>query len=336
MTYQYITKHTSPNFSYGRPMGSIDGIVIHYWDDPARKPSFEGVVSWLCRPNGTSSAHYVAEAGRVACLVAPANRAWHAGPTGNPRKIGIECNPRMSAGDLETVAELIADLRKTYGNLPLTPHKAYMNTSCPGSWQGKLEWLDRRANELLGKATGTRPAPAATPAINYNPNRYSAAYVGEVQQRLRARGYNIGASGVDKVLGKDTWNAIKKFQKDHGLVQDGIPGVKTMAKLRAGSANSQVIAVQKAVKAVPDGVSGTDTKKRVNAVRMASLYFGTQFPYGVAYTQRVVGTKADKVWGEDSKKKHDLTVIRIQRAVGAKVDGIWGVETDRKVRSVIG
>ena len=164
MAYKYITKHTSPNRSKGRPAGKPNKIVIHYWDRPEVKPKFDGVVSWLCRPNGTSSAHYVVEAGKVACLVSPNDRAWHAGALGNPRGIGIECNPRNTAGDRETVAELIADLREAYGNLPLKPHKAYMNTSCPGNWVNYLDWLSDRANQILaarkkGGSSGLSPAP---------------------------------------------------------------------------------------------------------------------------------------------------------------------------------
>lgn len=165
MAYEYLTQYNSPNYNPGRPAGPVDGIVIHYWDAPAKKPSFQGVVNWLCRPKGTSSAHYVAEAGRVACLVAPKDRAWHAGPAANPRKIGIECNPRMSKGDLETVAELIADIRRAYGKVPLSPHKKYMDTSCPGSWERQLTWLSNRANEILkGKPSSTKPTPTPTPA----------------------------------------------------------------------------------------------------------------------------------------------------------------------------
>ena len=163
MAYQYLTQYDSPNYSPGRPAGAPNVIVIHYWDDPAKKPSFMGVVNWLCRKGGSSSAHYIAEAGRVACIVAPKDRAWHAGPGGNPRGIGIECNPRMTAGDLETVAELIANLRKTYGNLPLKPHKAYMNTSCPGAYEGQLTWLSNRANQIMGGKPATAPPVAPQP-----------------------------------------------------------------------------------------------------------------------------------------------------------------------------
>ena len=52
-----------------------------------------------------------------------------------------------------------------------------------------------------------------------------------MQTKLVARGYNIGKSGVDNKFGKDTEAAVKEFQKDNGLVQDGIVGQKTWAAL---------------------------------------------------------------------------------------------------------
>ncbi len=51
----------------------------------------------------------------------------------------------------------------------------------------------------------------------------------QIQQKLKDLGYYNGA--VDGVLGKASIAAIKKFQKDNGLVADGIVGSKTAAKL---------------------------------------------------------------------------------------------------------
>ena len=172
MSYQYITKYDSPNFSPGRPQGKPAFIVIHHWGADGQK--FQNVVNYLCRKNGNSSAHYVVEAGKVACIVAPGNRAWHAGSGGNPRGIGIECRPEMSSGDLETVAELIANLRKTYGNLPLYPHKRFMPTACPGRWESKLDWLSKRADEIRNgkgiKDGASKAAGAASPAYKVKVN----------------------------------------------------------------------------------------------------------------------------------------------------------------------
>ena len=162
MTYQDITQYNSPNYTSGRPYG-IHYIVIHWWDDPSNHPAFEAVINTLCDPNRGASAHYIAEAGRVACIVDPDNRAWHAGDgvnvgsKGNDQGIGIECNPRQSDDDYETIAELIRNLRAVYGDLPLIRHRDCSATQCPGTYD--LDRLDKLARGLSAPA----PAPS-TPA----------------------------------------------------------------------------------------------------------------------------------------------------------------------------
>ena len=51
------------------------------------------------------------------------------------------------------------------------------------------------------------------------------------QKILKSLGYDLGSSGVDGRFGKRTEEAVKKFQDEHGLVVDGIIGVKTWAML---------------------------------------------------------------------------------------------------------
>lgn len=160
--YQYITQYTSPNQTPGRPYG-IGYIVIHWWGDPNTHPTFDGVVNTLCNPNRQASAHYVVEAGKVACIVDPDSRAWHAGDgidvhsKGNDCGIGIELNPRQSDGDYNTAAELIRELRATYGDLPLIPHRDCTATQCPGTYD--LNRLDK-----LARSSQPAPQPAPQPA----------------------------------------------------------------------------------------------------------------------------------------------------------------------------
>ena len=52
-----------------------------------------------------------------------------------------------------------------------------------------------------------------------------------IQKILVEQGYYIGTSGVDGKYGKKTEEAVKRFQSEHGLVVDGIVGVKTWAML---------------------------------------------------------------------------------------------------------
>lgn len=140
----------SPNYSTGRPYGPPNSITIHHWGVDGQ--DHDAVAAYLCREDGSSSAHFVASAGKITQLVSPDDRAWHAGPDGNPRSIGIECRPEMSAADMATVAALIAELRARYGNLPLYPHQYWMPTACPGRWTGALAQLDALAR-------GEQPSP---------------------------------------------------------------------------------------------------------------------------------------------------------------------------------
>lgn len=142
--YEYISKFTAKNWTNIKRKPT--GITIHHWGKDGQ--TFDGIVDWFVRLAKTSC-HYVAAAGKVACLVAPGRVAWHAGVWArNLTDIGIECRPEMSDADFETVAQLIADIRKTYGNLPLRPHKKWKNTSCPGRWTNQLDRLSRRANDI--------------------------------------------------------------------------------------------------------------------------------------------------------------------------------------------
>lgn len=78
-----------------------------------------------------------------------------------------------------------------------------------------------------------------------------------------------------------------------------------------------------------DNLWGPDTDKRLRVVQQASTMHGPRFPYGIAYTQRVVGASDDGVWGDKSRAAHDVAVDGVQRALGVAHDGVWGSTTDR-------
>lgn len=52
-----------------------------------------------------------------------------------------------------------------------------------------------------------------------------------MQERLISLGYNCGSCGADGINGKDTYNAVRAFQADHGLEDDGECGQRTWRKL---------------------------------------------------------------------------------------------------------
>jgi peptidoglycan hydrolase-like protein with peptidoglycan-binding domain len=53
--------------------------------------------------------------------------------------------------------------------------------------------------------------------------------VRELQSALESLGYDVGP--IDGIFGPLTERAVKKFQKDNGLVVDGIVGQETFAAL---------------------------------------------------------------------------------------------------------
>lgn len=252
MSYTYITSKNSPNYT---PAASalatfgmsrvVEGITIHWWGDPAQNPSFEGIVNYLCRANGNTSAHYVATGTnrQVACIVSLADVAWHSGSAwGNARTIGIELDPRARDEDYDVAAELIADIRSAYGDVPIFWHSYFTATACPGVWNP--ERLDALSYTKFSHATewgkggnkaSTTPTPAPTPSPAPTPptpilyklvvdGRQKAAYSTEVNAW---KGYvEYGKIGKVTYNGKEiTAELIVKFTTPSPTTQtpDGTP-----------------------------------------------------------------------------------------------------------------
>lgn len=224
----------SPNYSSGRPYGDVDSITIHHWGVDGQ--SHQNVVNYLCREDGNSSAHYVASAGRVTQLVHDYDRAWHAGPGGNPRSIGIECRPEMTDGDVATVIGLIQAIRAEHGPLPIVGHRDWMSTDCPGRWYSHLSELSN------GSGFGAVSSPA--PVVDVNP--YTGKWnKSDGQGELRCTGVfgmatigrlqQVMGTTIDGVLDVDGSPAIERFQAflnsvvpaDTQIALNGAPALET-------------------------------------------------------------------------------------------------------------
>lgn len=77
------------------------------------------------------------------------------------------------------------------------------------------------------------PKPTPTPSKTHPTVRKGSkgAAVKELQQLLLKKGYKLPKYGADGSFGNETLTAVKQFQKDNGLVVDGIVGPKTWNKL---------------------------------------------------------------------------------------------------------
>lgn len=174
--YQELTQYNSPNYTpyaqvpavYGLPR-TIDGVVYHWWGDPAQNPLFQNIINYLCRSNGNTSAHVVGEGGRVAWIVDAINAAWHAGNArGNATQIGYECNPRLWDGDYQTMGEFHYTMEKAYGKtLSITVHKQWSSTGCSPIDTNRIRAI---ANQLHAADQAPQPAPVReTGREVYNP-----------------------------------------------------------------------------------------------------------------------------------------------------------------------
>lgn len=239
MSYKYITRYSSRNFTPARDSKAvfgharkIKGITIHWWGDPKNKPSFKAVRSYLCTNTRNTSAHYVATGtGRqVACIVNPGDVAWHTGNAlGNAITIGIELDPRCRKEDYDVAAELVADIRSAFGDVPIYSHKMWSSTRCPGDYD--IKKIDRLSYTKFShktkwgkggdKVTKPKDTPVREPKPQPKDDGLYRLFVSDKQvaaystQGNAYKGYiQHGHKGVIKYKGKDiTATVLKKYDK---------------------------------------------------------------------------------------------------------------------------
>jgi len=82
-----------------------------------------------------------------------------------------------------------------------------------------------------------------------------------IQQALINAGYDIGPTGVDGVFGKNTRNAVIKYQKDNGIKQTGNVGPVTAGKLGTQPLTSGKPSTQTQTKTTPKNTQTKTTPK---------------------------------------------------------------------------
>ena len=130
-------------------------------------------------------------------------------------------------------------------------------------------------------------------------------------------------------------NGVWRRVRNHSIAYVIRPAYSDSEESRAPSGPADIRALQRAVRANPDNVAGPNTRSRCYALAAASNWGGNTFPFGVAFTQSVVGAEQDGIWGPASEEAHDDTVEAVQAAVGAEVDGVYGAETNTKVNALL-
>ena len=260
-------------------------ITIHHM---AANISIEACGSWFAQSNAKASANYgIGSDGRIALYVNECDRSWASSSKANDEQaITIEVancggSPdwKISNAAYTALINLCVDICKRNNikaleytgdkNGNLTRHNMFASTTCPGPYlQGKFSEIAAEVNNRLN----AQVAPQANILTVGN----QGAEVKKLQEKLLKLGYDLGKWGADGDFGSSTQKAVKKFQKDHGLKQDGIVGAQTLAEIdvaikelnnRAKYTEKQFIEdVQRCLGAGVDGKAGPITLSKTITV----------------------------------------------------------------------
>lgn len=322
MSYNWLTQYNSPNYTpanrvqatWGRPR-TIEAIAIHWWGDPNTNPSFEGVVSVLTNPSRGASAHLVASGtGRkVACLVNFADASW-ATNSANPYTISIECDPRCRPEDYDVIAEVIAQLRQVYGNLPLVPHKQFVSTACPGNYD--LGRLDREARNKIAKPewdwghVENKPtAPAAPKWVNMDNPRHMIANEDLFVYDLVAN-KNVGdviKKNTDiEFVTKADWNGKLYLRSKSSTTGNRNWGVDFNKLRELPAIETKEEKVKQAIPFATTREDDNSLPKGEEAVRVKGVVGELEVTYAVTYTD---GKETNRIYKSEKIVKQPVTQI---------------------------
>ncbi|MCG4572779.1 N-acetylmuramoyl-L-alanine amidase [Clostridium cochlearium] len=131
----------------------------------------------------------------------------------------------MPSNQKKSLMELIKYLCSKYGIKEIYGHGELNSTSCPGK-NYPLDEIRRKFMKDINCPYKNYPGYL----IKINPN-LSDNNVKIIQENLMEKGYMVGSYEADGYFGTATFNAIKKFQRDNGLMVDGIVGKETWDRL---------------------------------------------------------------------------------------------------------
>ena len=243
-------------------------IILHHAEATSCTP--QQIHQWHLN-NGWSGAGYhflVRKDGSVYSL-RPENKVGAHASGANSDSLGICFEGRyqsetMPDAQKQAGKELVSYLKGKYGISKVQPHRDVTPTDCPGK-NFPFDEIAYGAASSGNVTTTPTPAPS-TPSASYNTgiaelqaecNRqgFSNQVVDGIpgpktlagcptcrrgakgnitkwiQTKLMSLGYSLPKYGADGSFGAETENAVKAFQRDKGLSDDGIVGKNTWTKL---------------------------------------------------------------------------------------------------------
>ena len=233
------------NYNFSSRQGSaIKYLIFHYTGNKGDTALNNAKYFNVC--NRDASAHFFVDDENIYQVVNLNNSAWAVGDGKgaygilNRNSISIEmcCNSQgiISENTEANALELGKYLMDLY-DIDLDHVVRHYDASrkvCPNwtdnNWKRWLNFKSKLSGATINAETVETTIVAEKDLIA-EAKTYVGTRVLELQEKLIACGYNCGGYGADGTFGQGTYNSLIQFQKDYGLVADGLAGTKTFAKL---------------------------------------------------------------------------------------------------------
>lgn len=225
-----ITKKiTKYNHREDNTTGDIEYIVIH--DTGNVTDSDEGNANYFSQDGRNASAHYFVDDNSITQVVEDKDIAWHVGDGAgkygitNKNSLGVEMckvngtvTPLTEANTIGLVKTLMQKYNIGVNNV--VRHYDASRKNCPSSFSANnwSRWIAFKS-KLGSTATVSKILKIGSKGQD----------VIELQTKLQKLGYPIK---IDGDFGPKTENVVKLFQRNKGLVVDGIVGPKTLSELK--------------------------------------------------------------------------------------------------------
>lgn len=233
--------------------------------------------------------------------------------------------------------DLVAYLKGLYPNAKIVRHYDASRKYCPRKIQDAGYWdiFLSKVNERLGiKADAIISTNTPTTDLISKGKEYVGDRCKELQEKLIKLGYNCGGYGADGSFGQGTYKSLIQFQRDNGLVVDGLAGTNTFAKLNELIAGKTVSTGDDWVRRLQqecnrqgfsnqkvDGIAGPATLAGCPVLRKGAAGAITKL------LQEKLDISVDGIFGANTQ----AAVINYQKSKGLSADGVVGQNTWRKL-----
>jgi N-acetyl-anhydromuramyl-L-alanine amidase AmpD len=324
-------------------------IVVHDTDNRKRRANAKANRDYFANhPDAQASAHYTVDQDNIIQVLEDIWRGWHCGDVYNPKinnsnSIGIELCVNEDNDFAKTLLngiELTKYLMNKY-NIPVENvirHHDVTGKICPKYMiQDHPELWGQFKEAVGGKTIGNI---VVTTPVQDDPISKGKKFIGykckELQEKLIALGYDLGTYGADGDFGKVTYNALLKFQKDNGLVVDGLAGTNTFNKLDELLSNKTETneydfrSLQGFIGVSQDNLPGPITLSKCPLVKKGSSGNVVKWLQDrLNYLGFNCGA-VDGLFGEKTR----AAIVAFQASIGLSADGVVGQNTWGKLLGI--